>query len=253
MLPMANYGNASANIPGPFTVNTPAANGGASTILLWIPTARDNTTQSGTGGISDTATRTSTTCFMKGLKETIEIQTNTGVAWQWRRICFTSKDPSATFANALPNSYQGYTETSDGYVRQCQTLTTKNTTDAAQLNQLRNVLFRGALGIDWSDYNTAPIDTNRVSLKYDKTQIIRSGNDTGVLRRQSIWHPMNKNLVYDDDEVGGNNLDVVYSTGGKAGMGDYYVVDIFTAGASATAGTDKLLFAPQATLYWHEK
>lgn len=63
---------------------------------------------------------------------------------------------------------------------------------------------------------------------------------------------MNKNLTYDDDENGGDLQSNFLSTLGKRGMGDYWVIDIFGAAPGATAGST-LVFAPEASLYWHEK
>ena len=63
---------------------------------------------------------------------------------------------------------------------------------------------------------------------------------------------MNHNLVYGDDEVGGQEATTLFSTEGKAGMGDYYVVDLFQPSFGA-GESDTLYFRPQATLYWHER
>ena len=46
------------------------------------------------------------------------------------------------------------------------------------------------------------MDTTRVNLKYDKVRRITSGNDAGVIKRFKMWHPMRKNLRYDEDEEG---------------------------------------------------
>lgn len=63
---------------------------------------------------------------------------------------------------------------------------------------------------------------------------------------------MNANLLYDDDEAGTSMVPSYFSTEGRAGMGDYYVLDIIAAGSGATS-TDQLTFNPQTTLYWHER
>ena len=64
-------------------------------------------------------------------------------------------------------------------------------------------LFEGAGNVDWADVNSAKVDTRRIDLHYDKTITINSGNSSGVFRTYRRWHPMNKNLVYDDDQDGG--------------------------------------------------
>nr|QJB18717.1 MAG: capsid protein [Genomoviridae sp.] len=236
--------------PGGYTLQgTGGGNGGNATILLWCATARDNTV--GTGGALGNrftpSTRTATTCYMRGLAENVELSTNTGVPWQWRRICFTFRDPGS-----LSTTHSFFNEAGGGYSRLLYNVTSGSTPDTANLNNLRSLIFRGELGTDWSNYLTAPVDNTRVTIKMDKTRNISSGNQNGKLVHQKLWMPMNKNLVYDDDENGGSETARFLSVGGKAGMGDYYVMDIFIAGIGAVS-SDNLLFNPQATLYWHEK
>lgn len=225
---------------------------GLTNAFLWCATARDMslTNPGGFATIRDEASRTSSTCYMRGLSETIEIQTNSATPWQWRRICFTIRDPTI-FTVGTP--YQPYLETSNGYSRLLYNLAYENATDQSVLEGIREVVFKGQLGVDWDEYITAPVDTRRVTLKSDRTTIIRSSNDVGILRRDKRWYPMNKNLVYDDDESGGGTLPQnVYSTSGKAGMGDYYILDFFRAGLNSQT-TDRLSLNISSSLYWHEK
>lgn len=214
-------------------------------VFLWQATARDLTRSTdGTGGsVFNTAARTASTCYMRGLKETIEIQTSTGIPWQWRRICFTIKNISISGTSI---------ETSYGWQRYLYNLNSGTSGDTTNYNSLLGVLFRGQSGIDWSTAQIAPVDTSRVTLKYDKTHMISSGNASGVLRKYNLWHPMNKNLVYDDDESGESTSSRIFSVGGKQGMGDYYVMDFFFPGIGASS-SDSISFNPNATLYWHEK
>lgn len=220
-------------------------------VFLWCATARDNTLNNGAtlprGTTFDTATRTSSTPYMVGLKEAIEIQVNNGIPWQWRRICFTLKGPigldtTASFAVAL--------ETANGWTRVANQVA--DGTGGGQQYALYERLFRGQNTSDWNDPMTAKVDTSRVTLKYDKTISIASGNEDGLVRRYNRWHPMKKTLVYNDDELGGTETASAFSTYGKAGMGDYYVVDLFRA-RNGAATTDLLSFRPEAVLYWHEK
>jgi len=96
------------------------------------------------------------------------------------------------------------------------------------------------------------VDTRRVDLKFDKVYRISSGNANGVFRERKLWHPMNKNLVYDDDESGAGENGGTFSVNDKRGMGDYFIVDIFQPGTGATA-TDYLQVTSATSLYWHEK
>lgn len=219
------------------------------TAMLWCATARDNTISSGnTKGTSfDTSARTSSTPYMIGLKEAIEIQVSTGMPWQWRRICFTTKGSLGLTYNT---SLAVATETSNGYVRVVNAL--PGDPGGGQQYILFERLFRGQNTVDWNDPMTAKTDNQRVTVKYDKTVSLASGNEDGFIRKYNRWHDMHKTLVYNDDELGGGEAAQQFSTIGKAGMGDYYVLDMFRARTGATT-SDQLSFRPETTLYWHEK
>jgi len=95
------------------------------------------------------------------------------------------------------------------------------------------------------------VDTTRVDLKFDRKRMIRSGNAQAVKRTLKHWHPMNKNLVYDDEEVGNSEGTFANSVRDKRGMGDYYVLDMFKSVGPTTTGI--LSFSAESCLYWHEK
>lgn len=231
-----------AIVTGGQTVNGAAA-------FLWCATSRDNTTSNANtkGTKFDLSTRTSSTPYMIGLKEAIEIQVSTGMPWQWRRICFTFKGPlGLTYDSGTSVA----TETSNGWLRVVNQIT--GTQGGGQQYILFEKLFRGQNTVDWNDVMTAKVDNRRVTLRYDKTTSLASGNEDGFIRKYNRWHAMRKTLVYDDDELGGVTSPRSFSTEGKGGMGDYYVLDLFRARTGSTTG-DLLSFRPEATLYWHER
>lgn len=221
--------------------------------FLWNATARDNTLNlSGNAGNRFTqATRTSSTPYMVGLSEKIEIQCNNGMPWQWRRICFTMKGTPLVLSNSTSGSaFYNFLETNGGYTRLMNQVPGNPGSNPAYAFYV--ALFKGQFNTDWIDPMTAPTDNSRLTIKYDKTVTLASGNEDGFIRSYKRWHPMKKTLVYDDDENGGNESASVLSSLGKAGMGDYYVVDLFRARAGSAA-SDQLTVRPQSTLYWHEK
>lgn len=242
-------GNSATITQKPLYVNAP--NGAQ---ILWCATAMDLSDQTGSiGTTAEQAQRTSTVCYMRGLSEHIRIQTSSGIPWFWRRICFTYKgnDFNFTASGDTPiNGIQPFLDTPTGIQRYVlnQQVNTQANTIAAQQGKI----FKGASGVDWNDPIIAPVDTNRVTLKYDKTQILRSGNANGTIRESKLWHPMSHNLNYDDDEAGSLELTNYFSTDAKAGMGDYYVYDVIRAGIGGTA-SDLLYMNFNSTLYWHEK
>lgn len=229
--------------------NQPAIlSGGFTYIMPWICTARNLTKGSGTdlGAPVDDATRTAHTCYMRGLKERIQLQSNSGAAWQWRRICFTMKGDDLYDFTA--NNFTWWRATAAaGVVRSIQ-----NIAGLSGGQVLIEKLFKGQQSVDWSSYFTAKIDNSRVSLKYDKTRIFQSGNANGFMRNVQMWHPMNSNLRYEEDESGDDYTGNAYSVDSKIGMGDFYVIDIISCGTGATT-SDRMSFDPEATLYWHEK
>lgn len=198
------------------------------------------------GSIEDVATRTAQSCYMIGLSEKIEIQVNTGAPWLWRRICFNFKPGPAGIA-AATDAFTEDVLTSNGQRRVVNHYGTTNTN-----NVYFDLLFKGQYNTDWIDPMEAPTDNLRTTIKYDKTVTIASGNERGMIRTYYRYHPMNNTIVYNDDESGGDEGSGSRSVDSKAGMGDYYVLDLFQAQVGATA-SDQLAFRPQATLYWHEK
>lgn len=238
--------NITAALPNGDTIfkNGPAIlNGNQTYTMLWCATARD--LSNATGGaniIINRAERTASTCYMRGLAENIRIQTTDGLPWTWRRICFTVKSNYTTFENATRKLTL---ETAPGGTRRA---VTPWQTDS----NIPAIVFKGVADVDWSDLTTAPLDTQRITVRYDKTCTLAAGNEQGMTRVYKRWHPMNKNLLYGDEENGDGEIAAAYSSQSKAGMGDYYVYDIIVPRLNGGA-TSQMSFQPEATLYWHEK
>lgn len=238
--------------------------GGA--VIAWICTARDMTDETDPDGTNVTmaATRTAQWCYMRGLKEKIDIYTNSPHTWYWRRIVFTYKGSELLFPQAqAANPDAGklsrgslWSESSAGYERFMADLNRSDgvrPVDNVQLrDQLVEVLFKGQINRDWRTGRNAKVDNQRVRVMHDKTTMLRSGNDRGTAWMKKRWHPFNKSIMYNDDENGAAELSGYLSTSGRAGMGDVYVIDFIEAAPGASA-SDQLGFEPQATLYWHER
>lgn len=219
---------------------------------MWVPTARDLIIGDQLAPISNESARTSTTCYMRGLSEKLRIQSSSGLPWFHRRICFTYKgiDPFQRQYAGDTGGPQIQLENTNGFTRLFFNAQVNNTPNWN--NNVNALIFKGAQGVDWSDIITAPTDTRRITVKFDKTWTYRSGNANGMVRETKLYHPMNKNLVYGDDEAGTSESTNMYSVDSKAGMGDYYVVDMIVSGSGGTS-SDLLRIDSTATLYWHEK
>ncbi|QCX29498.1 capsid protein [Plant associated genomovirus 18] len=223
------------------------------TMTIWSPTARmlrevfENDKSSVPSG------REETTCYVVGVKERISLLTNTGKPWKWRRVVFTHKGPlplGEQFEG--PRVYSTITDVvgRDTYYRTLSPL------PALSKTQIVEYLFKGQgndnSGIaDWTDITTAPMDTTRIKVLHDKVTHIQSGNESGVMRTTTRWHNVRKNIVYGDEEIGGQVLSSAMSTNSRPGIGDIYIFDIFTS--LSNDASDSMAFVPTATVYWHER
>ena len=221
---------------------------------LFCPTAR-SLTSAGTTNLSvDVADRTATTCFIRGYRENLRIQTSSPLPWLWRRIVFTSKgstfNTTSVGDTAQTQKFNPYSDTSIGMGRQWFNLNYNNM--PSTVSAFNAVIFKGAVNQDWNDVITAKVDTARISVLSDKTSAIRTSNNNGHFSERKLWYPMNKNIVYDDDEAGAQETTSYYSTDAKPGMGDVYIADYVVPGIGGST-TDIVNFNCSATLYWHER
>lgn len=196
------------------------------------------------------STRSATSCYMRGLSETVSLVPNNSIEWQWRRVCFTYRGPNLTNI-AIPatgNAANGWQRLISNYGNSGSGTTAQNNFVAA----VTGILFKGAIGVNWSDFFLAHTDNRRCEVRYDKTRYLKSGNANPVSYNYKMWHGMNKTLVYDDDEAGPAESSSPLSVADKRGMGDYYVIDFFRP-IGSTSASDTLQMVANSTLYWHER
>lgn len=213
--------------------------------FTWIASARPAESFTGTKGTKvDVKVRTNQTIYARGLKEKIRLQTLGGVGWSWRRICYTLKGDRILNGDVDPTASEYFRLTSNGMARLVHQEPSSRSVET---------IFQGQQGEDWENAMNAKVDTRNVTVMYDRIRTIQSGNESGVSRHYNLWHPMNKNIVYEDEEAGDSMFTSAVSTESRAGMGDYYVTDFFEPNRGGVAGDDDLEFQPHATFYWHEK
>ena len=230
MMPVVQNPDGTGQVQGPATV--PSA-GGA--VYIFSPTARNY------DPIGDTSsTRNSQTIFARGFKERVSIRMADGSAWRWRRIVFSIKGLQAM------TSFAPYVQLSNGLARAITSIGSSTV-----YNDIISVLFKGTINLDWSNVFTAKPDTQRVTIHYDRNRVLASGNSSPRYQQSNKWYPLNKNIVYGDDENGAGETNNFFSTTAKPGLGDVYVMDFFDC-ADGTAGHN-LIFDPECTFYWHEK
>lgn len=195
--------------------------------------------------------RTKSNTYARGYKEVTTYRVTGGIPWRHRRIVFTMKGLPALLLSSnsptpglfTPDFY--YLTTSLGVVR--------NTTNLGvdKIGTITNLVFRGAQIQDWFSPFNAKVDTTRISVMSDKTIHINPGNASGHVKLAKRWYPMNKRLVYGDDEAGTTENTTPFSTQGKQGMGDLFVLDFYQSTATDTA--QGLSVNHEGTYYWHEK
>jgi hypothetical protein len=234
-----------------FTV-VPASNGGEA--YCWIATARTIETDTGSGqaNVNDDATRTATHCYIRGLKERIEISSSSDDAWRWRRIVFSFKGDDLINDTVIPGlQVQPWLETSAGYVRVVPRITNTSHGPTERFRvRLHEHLFKGVFNKDWDNVMNAKLTTEHVNIISDKIVQIKSGNGKGVFRTVKQWQPINKTLIYNDFEEGGSKTPSALSANANGSVGDIYVMDFFEP---LVTGAQSLRFWPQASLYWHER
>ena len=186
-------------------------------VFIFNATARPGENSTGQRGSKmDTSLRTSETIFAVGLKERITLETNNAAPWEWRRICFTSKDD---FNETDPDTSSFFRRTSNGMVRLLSAQETPT--------YLNDELFEGERNVDWLSLLTAPVSHKNVTVKYDRRRVIKSTNNSGTIKNVRLWHSMRHNVVYEGEQTGESMVDSSVSVGGRAGMGNYYIMDIF--------------------------
>lgn len=228
------------------TTPFPGAYNSSTSIIPWIATAQDLTFSPFQVVEKQ---RSATTCYMRGLKETMRLETNSDCEWVWRRVSFCYRGPALTAISspAYSDSNVGTSRLVTNYSNSAST----STPAYLFIQAMSALLFKGVFQQNWFDLMTAPIDTRRVDLKSDRTRYLRSGNGRAVRRQFHTWQPMNKNIIYDDEEAGTGENSSPFSVGDKRGMGDYYVIDFIRPVAGT--GSDQLQVEADSTLYWHEK
>lgn len=225
-------------------------------VFGWVATARDNTTTvdgGNFGTVYDESTRTSDDCYIRGLKETVQFATDNALPFQWRRIAFHFTGQEMIRDQGSANVGSMWAETnSQGWTRAMTQLLPASGPASFAWSQMQNIIFRGVASVDWLGYTLAPLDHSRIKVVYDQVRTVRSNNEEGTLRNFNFWIPVNKRLVYNDDEVGGGMSASVLSANNFQSCGDLYVIDIFELSPNTTE-EQHYIFQPQACLYWHEK
>lgn len=242
MLPVVVQEDATTTV-GPWSSAVPL-------MCLFIPNARQTRTS-----ITNPAVRNSSDIFAVGYKEKVQVTVNGGGTFMWRRVVFYLKGEDLRQAMNSSNAgnipLQLYNQTTEGGCRRVIGAL-EGTTNARE--ELQAYVFRGQSGLDWNNELTAPLDTRRITVKSDRTRVIRPGNDTGASRMYNLWYPIRRTISYEDDLESDVVGDRPFSTIGLRGIGDIYVMDIMSIVTDQTeAPYTEYTFNPEGSFYWHER
>lgn len=232
------YDTLSAGQVGNDTVTAaPISDGAENTFFIFCPTFLP--AKSGNRPTYDHE-RSASVIHFTGYREKVLIQAHESMIW--RRIVVWSHEKLT--AGTPPMKNQG----PEGLQYR-----TRNISPIPNTAALRNFLFTGTQGIDYTKQTIHQASLNRANVTpvYDRTSIINPNNGptlgNGKLVEKKFWNPGGK-LVYDEVESGAkdfvNNGWVAQSGSSRGNM---YIFDIFnTPGVTSTAG----VFQPQGKTYW---
>lgn len=214
-------------------------------MIPYIPTAQDKSPIGGNTSLDIPNYRSKDICYMRGYRERLTFLTDNRTQWILRRICFTYRGTNIS-TNATTTNPLWWEVAPNGFTRVASQALGTNLGTA-----IINDMFKGSFNVDWTNYFNAPLDNNRVTVKYDKIFRFGSQNEAPHRHEIKLWHGMNKNLHYRNDEAGGGESETTLSTSGNSGMGDYYIVDFIQAVTTSTSDIAQLSY--EGTLFWHER
>lgn len=215
--------------------------------FMWCPTWRQRRTAS-----TDEHVRANQEVFMRGIKDRIMVSATFSLIH--RRVCFWSHrriDDARPFVFDNPDVIDA-----PSYQRRNLVALYPNLDE-----EIFEYLFKGTVGFDYSENSRwdTPLDNKRVKVVYDKQYTITpnyaapDGAQFGKTLTRKLWHPINRKVLYDDDEEGADVNGSGWSAQTPESLGNYYVLDIFSTGQYIEGSTDQVgTYMPESTTYWHE-
>ena len=240
-----------AQVPtlGPITVGTGFAS-------LYMPSARPL----GPANDLGESTRQRRDTFSVGYKERVQVDIHGGGVWKWRRVVFTLKGDSlydkGEFIGDWTQPFHSKAIKQEDSPLGVDMVRLIAQPTSEQANAIRDLIWDGHEGVDWSSEFTAKVSTTRVKVLSDKTFSFNPGNESGMSKTYRFWYPTRKNLIYADDEYGGLVFDrgAAVSVDSRLGMGDLYVYDVaYAVVPSSGEPTASMTWTPEGTYYWHER
>lgn len=241
MQPVLVTDDLSAQSPGPVTMTGDNLYG-----FLFSPSARR-------AKLNDSQyVRNASNTFCKGYAEKCVFESNGGSDWLWRRICFTTKDP--TVQASFPAFTLDLESTTNGQMRTLWNFLNGSTDANFAATTLDSLIFQGVKGVDWTDRFNARLNPRFITPITDRTRTLTGNSGHGHFFSHKNWWGINKRIQYRDHEDGsetGYKAEEPWSTNGKPGVGNLFVLDFFAEAAGQAA--DEIIYLPHGTYYWHER
>ena len=224
-----------ATTAGPST--SPITISSQQTFYLWSPTYRDRLTS------VEQSSRNCTRVLFRGVRERWDVRVDTA-GWVHRRVVFWA---FLTPSESIPFSQGSVGNNNITYFRPFRQI------DPSASSGLFEYLWKGTSGTDYQPFQryNAKLDNRRLRIVSDKSRTMNCGNDTTALNQYTMWTEINKSVVYDEEESGGQSVTSPWSVVGPNSPGNLFFLDIFYTQPLADGGAS-LTFNNQATVYWHE-
>lgn len=244
MIPAVVAADGSGFTTGPYSSGTDQQ-----AFFVFCPTFRIPFVPGTGGNLSNISQREASYTFAKGIKENCRLYVSGPGGVLWRRLVISfHSDPQAGPIGGWAPKWTTAKNSTTGYARALY-----NQLAGSNFPSIQSNLWRGFGGVDWTDDFTAKPDTQLVKVHYDRTMSFNPGAGTtasSTIYSKSFYHPLNKMMLYADDEQAntGNTAGFV----GRGGLGDVYIVDLFRK-SNLSDSTTTWQFSPECTYYWHER
>lgn len=232
--------NTNNNVWTDFTIGGSSPN----TMILFNPTYRQKRFMSNVAVSPDQPhQRHTTTTYISGYKERISVFSL--LPCTWRRIVFWSYQRVLAAAGPLKG----------GAEHQVQAYYTRQMTPVENSQDLRNWIFQGTQGVDYTKETLirAPVNHKHIDVVMDKTYNLQGTQSNPKSYSFKHYFPGGR-LIYDDNEQGGyDSITGGYSTTSRKSKGNLYIFDMWSDGGFITSSESKAGgFQAEGRLFWSE-
>ena len=188
--------------------------------------------------------------FYRGVREEVSISVSEPVFW--RRVVFFMNEELEQGVPLFPT----HPATGNPYRMRNMLPFRPEQGQADELLGLK--LWEGLVGVDFSEDTRwkSPLSKRACRVVYDRTATINPSHEyttteSGQMRNRTMWHPVNRKLLYHDQESG-NDVNPSPWVSELPNQGNMYIMDIFSLGRAEAEGSVMGSWNLQSKIYWHE-